>query len=380
MRMKTISLLFVLVVLNCSGRMKISDVSSMNAKSEWTQLGGNAQHDQNAIQEITPPLKLLWKVGVERTPTGYMTAAKENIFVTTMAGKVIALNYATGARVSSIKLEQSLGYGMALDGNNGYFGSITDENSIFGYQLDKGKYSWKKRIGSVESMPLVSGGLLYVSSVNGNIYCLDLETGSEKWKFNSNRPFRGTPARWEGLIIAANDSGIVYGLSASTGELKWKYQTGKAIMSTPVIHNGIIYVGNLQGEFFSINAESGELIWSFSGKGSFFTTASVDDEAVYSATASGILYKISIADGVEIWQKDLLDPLSIGMLVSGQYIYIGSLNRNFYSLDKDTGEILWSVLLDGRIRTSPLEYNGNIFIGTENRFVYAFSEVGAAGE
>ena len=190
MFVKTITLLSVLVTLNCSGKIRISDFSSNDTQTGWTQLGGNAQHNQNAFQEVAPPLKLLWKADVQRTPTGYMTAEMGNIFVTTMAGKIIVLNYATGTQVSSIKLEKSLGYGMALDGNNGYFGSITDENSIFGYRLDEGKYSWKKRIGSVESMPLVSGGLLYVSSVNGNLYCLDLETGSEKWIFRSNKPFQ----------------------------------------------------------------------------------------------------------------------------------------------------------------------------------------------
>jgi len=361
------------VILSCSGNIKVSDVSSKNKKSEWTQLGGNAQHNKNAIKEVAPPLIQLWKTSVERTPTGYMTAAMGNIFVTTMAGKVIALNYATGAEVSSLKLEQSIGYGMALNGNNGYFGSITNEESVFGYQLNKGKYSWKKRIGPVESMPLVSGGLLYVTSVNGNLYCLDLETGAEKWKFSSHKPFRGTAVRWKGLIIAANDSGNVYGLSASTGELIWKYETGKAIMSTPIVHNGNVYAGNSGGQFFSINADIGQLNWSFSGKGSFYATASVDDEAVYSATGKGILYKLSSADGAEIWHRDLFDPVSVGMLVSGRYIYIGSLNRKFYSLDKNTGEILWSVLLDGRVRTSPLEYNGKIFIGAEDKYVYAFS-------
>ena len=368
------------MTISCSGNIRVSDVSSENKKSEWTQLGGNEQHNRQAIKEVSPPLVQLWKTSVERTPTGFMTAAMGKIFVTTMAGKVVVLNSTTGVEISSLKLEQSLGYGMALNDNNGYFGSITHEMSIFGYQLDKGRYAWKKRIGPVESMPLVSGGLLYVTSVNGNLYCLDLETGTEKWKFSSHRPFRGTPVRWEGLIIAANDSGNVYGLSASTGKLIWRYETGNAIMSTPVVHNANVYTGNLDGQFFSIKAETGELNWSFSGKGSFYTTASVDDEAVYSATASGILYKNSSADGVEIWRKDLLDPLSVGMLVSGKYIYIGSLNRIFYSLNKDTGEIMWSELLAGRIRTSPLEYNGNIFIGTEDRFVYAFTEIGTSHE
>ena len=371
-QVKIIMSLFLLA--GCSGSIRITNISSAENVDDWTQLGGSPTHSRNAVNQITPPLRMLWKSDIQHSPLGILTASNGVLFVGTMGGKVYALDHKTGESFGSLDLEKSIGKGIAIDGLHGYFGRISNDKTIFGYELRNGNYIWKRKIGPVESIPLISGELLYVTTKTGYLYCLDMETGAEKWKFDAGKPFHSTPARWNGLIIATNDSGYVYGISASTGKLKWKFQTGAPIFATPIISGDDIYVGNIGGTFYSIDAKSGTANWNYESRASYYSTPSVGGEKVYIMSGDGILLSLSKSDGSIIWKGDLHAPISEGMLLSGKYIYVGSLDGNLYAVSAETGNVLWSEKLDGRVRTSPLEYKGSIFIGTENKYLYAFEQ------
>lgn len=371
---KEITLISILLLTACTGSIKINNISSVDNESDWTQLGGSPAHDRNAISQVTPPLKMLWRKDVEHSPSGVLTAAYGTLFVSTMGGKVFAIDHETGVTQGELELKNSIGKGIAIDGIYGYFGSISNDETIFGYDLRNGNYIWKKSIGPVESIPLISGGLLFVTTKSGYLYCLDLETGAEKWKFNAGKPFHSTPAKWNGLIIAANDSGYVYGISASNGDLKWKFQTGASVFATPIISGDDIYIGNIGGAFYSIDAKSGKVNWKHEGSGSYYSTASVDDDNVFSMSGDGMMLSLSKSDGSIIWKSDLNAPISEGILLSGRYIFIGSMDSYLYAVSVETGNVLWSEKLAGRVRTSPLEYKGSIFVGTENKYLYAFVE------
>ena len=370
---KGTTLISLFVLTACSGSIRITNISSADKEDDWTQLGGSPTHAKNAINQITPPLKMIWRKDIEHSPSGVITASDGTLYVSTMGGKVYALDHETGDKKGSLDLEKSIGKGIAIDGIHGYFGRISKGKTLFGYELRNGNYIWKRNIGPVEAIPLIAGGLLYATTKTGYLYCLDMETGAEKWKFNGGKPFHSTPARWKGLIIATNDSGYVYGISASNGDLKWKFQTGAPIFATPIISGDDIYVGNIGGAFYSIDAKSGTANWRHEGTASYYSTASISDDDVFVMSGDGILLSLAKLDGSIIWKSDLNAPISEGILLSGKYIYIGSMDSFLYAVSAETGNILWSEKLAGRVRTSPLEYKGSIYVGTENKYLYAFA-------
>ena len=370
-RIMTSSML--LIVLSCSGSIKVTDISTINKDSDWTQLGGNPEHDGEAFNEVEPPLTLIWRSSVGYAPNGNLTAAHGKLFVATMGGKVVALDHETGTSLGSIDLGKSIGKGIALDGLHGYFGRVGGNKTLFSYEFRNGIYVWKKKIGSVESMPLIVGELLYVTTAKGELFCLDAETGAEKWRFKSGKPFHSTPTKSEGLIYAANDSGYVYALNASNGKLKWKQLTGAPVFSSPIVHGTDLFVANLSGGIYSLDKITGEINWEIREEGSFYSMPAIGNDGLYIASGIGILYKIDLSQGNIIWRSDLSAPVSEGLLVSGDYIYVGSLNHYIYSLSAETGEIVWSEKLDGRVKTAPIEHAGMIYIGAEDKYVYAYS-------
>ncbi|MDC0935458.1 PQQ-binding-like beta-propeller repeat protein [Pirellulales bacterium] len=62
------------------------------------------------------------------------------------------------------------------------------------------------------------------SSVDDQIYCVDLRTGALQWKFFAEGPIRLAPIAADGKIFFGADDGYVYCLSQDDGQLQWKYR------------------------------------------------------------------------------------------------------------------------------------------------------------
>ncbi|TFB09405.1 hypothetical protein E3V55_07685, partial [Candidatus Marinimicrobia bacterium MT.SAG.3] len=108
--------ILIFLLAGCSGSIRITNISSVENDDDWTQLGGSPTHSRNAINQITPPLRLLWKSDIQHSPLGILTASNGILFVGTMGGKVHALDHETGVSLGSLDLEKSIGKGMAING------------------------------------------------------------------------------------------------------------------------------------------------------------------------------------------------------------------------------------------------------------------------
>ncbi len=73
----------------------------------------------------------------------------------------------------------------------------------------------------MESSPAVANGVVYVGSLNQNVYALNAKTGAKLWSYKTGGQVSFSPpavVEWGGLCSALED-GNVYALKASTGAL-----------------------------------------------------------------------------------------------------------------------------------------------------------------
>ena len=105
---------------------------------------------------------------------------------------------------------------------------------------------------------LTGSGYVYFGSRDGNVYCLDADSGVLKWKWATGKPVVSSPAVVGGNIYFGSDNGTVYCLDRSEGRLKWEFDTtitapdGTRILSSPAVANGRLYVGSSKFYFFCI--------------------------------------------------------------------------------------------------------------------------------
>ena len=90
--------------------------------------------------------------------------------------------------------------------------------------------------GQIWSTPAVSDNMVYVGSLDRNLYAISLERELE-----------------------SGDSRLI-----------WKYETDGAVMGSPIVLDGpsgkMVVAGSVDRKVYALGASDGELIWSFTGR------------------------------------------------------------------------------------------------------------------
>ena len=84
------------------------------------------------------------------------------------------------------------------------------------------------RVAFDHAMHVVSDGrhVLFGSSADDRVVCLDIATGKEKWSYVTEGPIRFAPTLHDGQALVGSDDGHLYCLRVSDGQLMWRFQAG----------------------------------------------------------------------------------------------------------------------------------------------------------
>ncbi len=133
-----------------------------------------------------------------------------------------------------------------------YVGSFRPEPLLLGRPNRKHRLEIPNKLDMIRSSPAVTNGKVYTGADDGNVYCLDANTGALIWNTApaQDRSFReqnwrspfiirsSSPTVANGMVYIGHMDSYVYCLNANTGALVWKYKTGGAVASTPTVYNG----------------------------------------------------------------------------------------------------------------------------------------------
>jgi alcohol dehydrogenase (cytochrome c) len=138
-------------------------------------------------------------------------------------------------------------------------------------------------IESMETTPIVSNGIMYVTTSFNHVYALDAQTGAQLWHFKHNMgPIttfccgpnnRGVFAYGDKLYMGTLDAKLL-ALDAKTGKQVWEQQIadpelGYSETMAPTVVDGKVLIGTNGGEYGirgfvkAYDANSGQLLWTF---------------------------------------------------------------------------------------------------------------------
>jgi len=107
--------------------------------------------------------------------------------------------------------------------------------------------------------------VVYVASLDANVYALDASTGGLLWKYATGREIHSSPALANGVLYVASGDNNVYALNASTGALLWKYATGGEInYSSPAVVNGMVYISSDDWNLYAFGLPNQQMSEKFS--------------------------------------------------------------------------------------------------------------------
>jgi alcohol dehydrogenase (cytochrome c) len=143
-------------------------------------------------------------------------------------------------------------------------------------------FQFPRVMHGVESSPIVSGNVMFVTLPPGDIWALDTRTGNKLWSYAYpvDSPVKNTPVHNRGVAILGNTvylgtlNAHLIALNAQTGKLLWDVtvadnRDGYGITSAPLAINGKIIIGVSGGDFGirgfvdAYSAADGKRLWRF---------------------------------------------------------------------------------------------------------------------
>jgi len=272
--------------------------------------------------------------------------------------------------------------------------------------------SWVGVMGDLVdfSSPAVVDGVVYVGSIDGNLYTFDANGCGQSfcsplWIGTMNKQYYtlSSPAVANGTVFIGSEDHKLYAFAAKgcghgTCSPLWTGVTGGAVFSSPVVANNVVYVGSEDGRLYAFSASGcGHSVcpplWMANTNGPIDTSPAVDNGVVYVGSQDGKLYAFRATGCGSIfchpnWTAQVGTTIFYSSpAVANGVVYIASFEENgsgdskLYAFRENGCGIpickpLWTADAGEFVVSSPAVANGRVYIGSGDALLYAFDADG----
>jgi outer membrane protein assembly factor BamB len=269
-------------------------------------------------------------------------------------------------------------------------------------QLRGVKWTFKTD-GPIIGSPAVANGVVFIGSVDGNVYAVDQETGKQKWKFKTvaSRQVTSSPAVVNGVVYFGGFDGVLYALDAETGATKWTFLAeferrfeGKRLhgyppgyqtipdswdlyTSSPAVFNGRVYFGSGDSNVYAVDAKTGVLSWKFATGDIVHASPAIANNTVYIGSWDSYLYALDAETGQEKWRfktgEDTFIHNQQGFQSSPAFadgmVFVGCRDGHLYAVDALTGRKRWDYPTSKSwVNSTPAVRDGVVYAGTSDGY------------
>ena len=159
---------------------------------------------------------------------------------------------------------------------------------------------------AVVSDPLLADGFLYVGTIDGKLFKIDVANGAIEWTFEGDTKIKSiwtTPLIVDGMLYFGTEDGYIYALDIENGEAAWANPTAtnSQIVASGVALNGTVGFGTIAGNLVILDknqATSPSIIRD----GGIYTTPIFQDGKLYLVMVGGdnLVYALD-ENGREYW-------------------------------------------------------------------------------
>lgn len=269
-------------------------------------------------------------------------------------GHLYAFKLTTGKIIWDIELKIPASTGLLLFNNVLFFGNSKGELTAFDIQSKN--TLWRVQLSSeVLSTPVIEKDIIVAKTIDGHLYGLNSDTGTQRWLYQSIVPrltLRGNSSAVinNGIVINASDNGKLTALTLNSGKVLWETTIAVAqgrnelervidLDVDPVVVDDVIYTVGYQGRLAAVKITSGEIIWNrdFSSYSGLY----VDAYRVYITDAMGQIWALNRYNGSTLWRQDkLLRRKLTAPQVQENYLIVADYDGYLHWLNRDDGNII----------------------------------------
>lgn len=377
----------------------------------WTGVGRDLRHSRRVDIGPPPPTGQIryWNFDVPGDPLQSEPVAQDtHVYVGSSEG-MYALSHADLSFIEKWEGETPgrITSGAAVVGLYLFFGST--DHTVSSWNAFDGQVRWSfPTADTVETAPVVSNGLVYVSSGESWIYALDAHNGVLIWKKQLDSNASNAATVHEGKLLIGDEKGVFYILSARTGQEWFRFRTPRAISGSPVVsEDGERAYFAAGGQLYAVEATLREIpglyqfkqlwaqlwlwqvpgvprpkgqqggLWRFTPEnplqGVKSSPALVDEESggtLYVGAHDNNVYALDAISGDLLWTFRTANAVWASPLVIKDHLIVGDESGALYSLDRLTGQENWSMNLGAPIYIPPIVSNGLLIVRTADGNVY----------
>jgi outer membrane protein assembly factor BamB len=384
---------------------------------DWTNFRGDA--NQTASGSGPGTLSLEWKFTTGAGVLSSPTIVNGVVYVGSQDKNVYALNAYTGAKLWNYSVTFPIRSSMAVANGKVYTGA--DDGNIYCLDATSGTLVWKTPAGGIvynnigldmvylRSSPIVLNGKVYVGSLDGKLYCLDANSGTVSWAFQSNGPIMDTASviANDGIYFTAatppvsgrdgygsftlgNSNFTLYKIDF-TGNVVWQLgiprlaltlnnQVRSIVPASPTVAGGRLWIPDDVANIYCLNTTTGAQIYKITitagGTGREYPTVA---SVLY---ANGKIYAPdyfalscwTADNGTKLWSTWLGREIYSSPCYSDGKIYIGNDEGTFRVLSETNGTTLSYYHPGTNIWSSPALYDGKLYWAGQDFNVYCFGE------
>ena len=288
---------------------------------------------------------------------------------------------------SQVKIDNTWSKKIFSDIPTGKTDLVVDSDGIFTFSssglvfsyFSNGKLNWEKDLNFSLSSGVGKGfGSLFVTSIDGDIFSLDINNGNLNWSSKIGGESLSVPSSNGDIVAVQTSNGKITAINLKDGKFRWEYISVLPSLSlrgtsSPIFDDGNLYVGFANGNLAKIEPRSGVIQWEIPvtiSKGSSEIERIIDIDSkplvssglAFATSYQGDVSAINSLNGRVIWRNNFSSTKDIL-----------EIERNIYLVDEDsevqafsglTGISLWRIK-DYRLRnlTSPQRLNNYIIVG-----------------
>ena len=225
-----------------------------------------------------------------------------------------------------------------------------------------GSVVWRASLGrEVAAAPAVAGSAVLAGTVTGELVCLDLATGSERWRLTGQPPVLTALVADAASVYVLAPDGSVRAHAVDTGALRWR-RPGfkKALPLAPlplVLGEDMLILSQGPRALLGLSTQDGAERWR-AAKGEVVGLTG-DGSSVYLTTRTGGLLRLRAGDGSTVWEVSHVLGATSGPSLAGGRVWMGAPPSQLVGVRQEDGALVWqgplpSPLTSGVAQLGPL--------------------------
>jgi len=340
----------------------------------WLQSGYNQEGTRYSDVNIPLHPKVKWTYNAKGWIIG-SPAVKDNfVYVNVLGGELVKLDLNDGKVVWSIG---EGGFGSAVINGDKIYAGMVGKYGLSSVDLQNGYVYFSNPLWrGIRSSPVVDNDMVFITSLDGNIYSFNSTTGKKIWSRFLGEHEMATPSVSSGRVVVGSEEKILYCLSEKNGMILWKLRLSNIIRAAPTIFDNKIYVGDFSGNFYCIDLKYGKILWDYKTGDAILNSAAVSpDGNIYFPSCDGYVYALN-PSGKLLWKFKTNSYPSSSVTAAKDSVLFGTYEGGIYALNMANGNVIWRLYAGGPIRTNVVPLNNMVITGSDDGKVYAFTDDG----